>query len=54
MLPLWRKDKPTLRSERPENEKSTFFVRWQFGLAAIAAEAEDFIGPKRFSNMTRN
>jgi hypothetical protein len=41
MLPFWRKDKPTLRSERLEGQKDTFLVRWQFGLAAIAAEAED-------------
>jgi hypothetical protein len=41
MLAFWRKDKPTLRSERPEGQRDTFLVRWQFGLAAIAAEAED-------------
>jgi hypothetical protein len=41
MLAVWRQDRPTLRSERPEAEKNTFSVRWQFGLAAIAAEAED-------------
>jgi hypothetical protein len=38
---MWRKDKPTLRSERPQAEKNSFLVRWQLGLAAIAAEAED-------------
>jgi ferredoxin-like protein FixX len=41
MMAAWRKDKPTLRSERPDDEKNSFLVRWQFGLAAIAAEAED-------------
>ena len=41
MKVVWRKDKPTLRSERPDGEKGTFLVRWQFGLAGIAAEAED-------------
>jgi hypothetical protein len=41
MMSAWRKDKPTLRSERPEGEKNSFLVRWQFGLAGIAAEAED-------------
>ncbi len=41
MMAFWRKDKPTLRSERPEKEKNTFLVRWQLGLAGIAAEAED-------------
>jgi hypothetical protein len=40
MKAAWRKDKPTLRSERPDGEKDTFLVRWQFGLAGIAAEAE--------------
>jgi hypothetical protein len=38
---MWRKDNPTLRSERPAEGKSTFLVRWQLGLAAIYAEAED-------------
>jgi hypothetical protein len=41
MKTAWRNDKPTLRSERPESEKGRFLVRWQLGLAAIAAEAED-------------
>ncbi len=41
MLKVWRNDRPTLRSERPEGEKGTFLKRWQFGLAAIEAEAED-------------
>ncbi|MBI5450359.1 MAG: ATP-binding protein [Gammaproteobacteria bacterium] len=41
MMSIWRGDRPTLRSERPENEKGTFLVRGQLGLAAIAAEAED-------------
>ena len=40
MKTVWRKDKPTLRSERPEGQKDTFLVRWQCGLAGIAAEAE--------------
>jgi len=38
---IWRSDRPTLRSERPEGEKGTFLIRWQLGLAGIAAEAED-------------
>ncbi len=41
MMAAWRKDRPTLASERPEAEKNTFLVRWQFGLAGITAEAED-------------
>jgi hypothetical protein len=41
LISLWRKDRPTLRSERPEGQKDTYQTRWQLGLAAIAAEAED-------------
>ncbi|QQO12936.1 hypothetical protein JJB99_26365 [Bradyrhizobium diazoefficiens] len=41
MMAAWRKERPTLRSERAENKKDTFLVRWQFGLASVAAEAED-------------
>jgi hypothetical protein len=41
LMQMWRKDKPTLRSERPERERNTYLVKWQLGLAAIAAEAED-------------
>lgn len=41
LMQMWRKDKPTLRSERPESEKNTYLVKWQLGLAAVAAEAED-------------
>ena len=40
LMKAWRKDRPTLRSERPDEQKNTFLVRWQFGLAGIAAEAE--------------
>lgn len=38
---VWRNDKPTLRSERSADQKGTYYTRWQLGLAAIAAEAED-------------
>jgi len=41
MTSIWRKDRPTLSSERPEKAKNTFLIRWQLGLAAVAAEAED-------------
>lgn len=40
-MKFWRGDRPTLRSERPEEEKNTYQTRWQLGLAAIHAEAED-------------
>lgn len=49
MMAAWRKDGPTLRSERPDGEKDTFLVRWQFGLAGIAAEAEDANWAKRLT-----
>jgi len=41
LMAHWRKDRPTLRSERPNAEKGTYLTRWQLGLAGIAAEAED-------------
>lgn len=41
LMNIWRKDNPTLPSERPANEHNTFLVRWRLGLAAIYAEAED-------------
>ncbi|SUZ34021.1 hypothetical protein ROE7235_03802 [Roseibaca ekhonensis] len=41
LMTIWRKDNPTLASERPEGERGTFLIRWQLGLAGIYAEAED-------------
>ena len=41
LMEQWRNDRPTLASERPDDEKNTYLVRWQLGLAAIYAEAED-------------
>lgn len=41
LMNQWRKDHPTLTSERPENEKNTYLMRWQVGIAGIYAEAED-------------
>ncbi|WP_221178750.1 hypothetical protein, partial [Pseudomonas brassicacearum] len=41
MRAIWRGDHPTLRYERPAGQKGTCLIRWQLGLAAIAAEAED-------------
>jgi hypothetical protein len=49
MMTAWRKDKPTLRSERAEHNRETFLVKWQFGLAGISAEAEDPNWAKRLS-----
>lgn len=41
VMTWWRKDRPTLRSERAEKEKGTYLIGWQLGLAGVAAEAED-------------
>ena len=41
LMSIWREDHPTLPSERPEDERGTYLVRWQLGLAALYAEAED-------------
>lgn len=41
MRSIWRNERPTLRCERPVDERGTFLIRWQLGLAAIAAEAEE-------------
>ncbi|WP_322516448.1 hypothetical protein SR870_02370 [Rhodopseudomonas palustris] len=49
MMAAWRNDRPTLRSERPEAERNTFLIRWQFGLAGIYAEAEDANWAKRLT-----
>lgn len=47
---IWRKDEPTLPSERPKSERNTYLVRWQLGLAAIYAEAEDPDWARRLTN----
>ncbi len=41
LMDIWRKDHPTLPSERPEDQRGTYLVWWQLGLAALYAEAED-------------
>lgn len=41
LMHIWRKDRPTLPSERPDNECNKTLTRWDLGLAAIYAEAED-------------
>jgi hypothetical protein len=48
-MTVWRNDRPTLRSERRDGRKDTFLVKWQFGLAGIAAEAEDANWAKRLT-----
>jgi hypothetical protein len=49
LMQAWRNDTPTLRSERISTEKNTFLVRWQLGVAAIAAEAEDVSWAQKLS-----
>lgn len=49
MRSIWRKDRPTLRHERPADERGTILIRWQLGLAAIAAEAEDSAWARKLS-----
>jgi len=41
LRPVWREDRPTLWSERDRGQRNTYLARWQLGLAALAAEAED-------------
>lgn len=41
LMDIWRKENPTLPSERPPTERNTYLTRWRLGLAAIYAEAED-------------
>ncbi len=41
LMGVWRKDHPTLPSERPEDKRNQYPIKWELGLAAIYAEAED-------------
>ena len=41
LMNIWRKDHPTLPSERPEGERGRYLVRWRLALAGLYAEAED-------------
>ncbi|MEP0391881.1 MAG: hypothetical protein ABJ205_08805 [Erythrobacter sp.] len=41
MMEFWRSEAPTLRSEREDDEKNSYLVKWQLGLAGLYAEAED-------------
>lgn len=36
----WRKDRPTLRSERPPDQRNSYLMRWRMGLAGLYAESE--------------
>ena len=37
----WRRETPSVRSERSEEDKNTYMRSWRIGLAGIYAEAED-------------
>lgn len=50
LMAAWRDDLPTLSSERPEDQRNTYLVRWQLGLAAIYAEAEDSLWATKLSH----
>ena len=41
LMTVWRSERPTLPSERPDDRRNTLLVRWRLGLAALYAEAED-------------
>nr|WP_314256754.1 hypothetical protein [uncultured Devosia sp.] len=46
---LWRKGTPKLKSERPPEERSYYYNSWVFGLAGLAAEAEDLAWATKLS-----
>jgi len=41
IMKYWRSETPTLRSEREDDEKNSYLVKWQLGLAGLYAEAEE-------------
>lgn len=41
LMNIWRQDCPSLASERSEGKCNITLIRWQLGLAALYAEAED-------------
>ncbi len=41
LMAAWRRDRPTLPHERPEDQRGQTLLRWLLGLAGINAEAED-------------
>ena len=41
LMEIWRNERPTLPSERRDGKKDTLLRRWELGLAAIYAEAEN-------------
>ncbi len=45
----WRGDCPTVKSEREEDKKNVYYVRWTLGLSGIYAEAEDPVWTNKLS-----
>lgn len=50
LMRQWRKNHPTLTSERSEDTKGTFLMIWQLGLAGIYAESEDTLWARQLSS----
>lgn len=50
LMRVWRDDLLSLPSERTEEERNVGLVRWQLGLAAIYAEAEDLSWAKKINS----
>jgi len=49
LMKVWRQCKPSIPSERSENERNSTYTVWHLGLAGIYAESED---PSWASNLT--
>ena len=49
LMTIWRNENPTLPSERPPDQRNTYLRRWEFGLAALYAEAEDPVWATRLT-----
>ncbi len=49
LKPIWRRETPLLRHERPPSDHGTRWNRWTLALVAVAAEAED---PKWVGGLT--
>lgn len=46
---IWRNDSPALTCERPDESRNSYLKRWELGLAAISAEAEDLEWAKKLT-----
>lgn len=41
LMTAWRRDRPTLKSERPEDQRNSYQMAWRMGLAGLYAESEE-------------